>query len=134
MLLDQSSLGILCSHLASCGLEYLILLHCKKVRQCCPVRMSACRHYFSGLFLQAIQQQCTDVHVSDIRPFSTAVETEEERESPQAFMLEPTCHCAAVRHDLLMANDLLMAKREAAAADAAVAAVAQVSLFLMQSA
>jgi hypothetical protein len=128
MLLDQSSLGILCSHLASCGLEYLILLQYKKVRQFCPVRMSACRHYFSGLFLQAIQQQCTDAHVSDIRPSSTAVETEEERESPQAFMLEPTRHCAAVRHDLLMA------KREAAAADAAVAAVAQVSLFLMQSA
>jgi len=128
MLLDQSSLGILCSHLASCGLEYLILLQYKKVRQFCPVRMSACRHYFSGLFLQAIQQQCTDAHVSDIRPSSTAVETEEERESPQAFMLEPTRRCAAVRHDLLMA------RREAAAADAAVAAVAQVSLFLMQSA
>jgi len=84
--------------------------------------MSACRHYFFGLFLQAIQQQCTDAHVSDIGPSSTAVETEEERGSPQAFMLEATRRCAAVRHDLLMA------RREAAAADAAVAAVAQVRL------
>lgn len=90
--------------------------------------MSACKHYFSGPILQAIQQQCSDAHVSDIGPSSTAMETEQERESPQAFMLEPTRHCAAVRHDLLMA------RREAAAADAAVAAVAQVGLFLMQSA
>ncbi|DBB16241.1 TPA: hypothetical protein ACH3X3_014562 [Trebouxia sp. C0006] len=87
---------------------------------------TAHQHQTLPTHAQAIQQQYTDVHVSDIRPSSTAVETEEERESPQAFMLEPTCHCAAVRHDLLMANDLLMAKREAAAADAAVAAVAQV--------
>lgn len=49
-----------------------------------------------------------------------AVETEEERESQQALMLEHACRCAAVR------LELHMAKREAAAADAAVAAVAQV--------
>ena len=49
-----------------------------------------------------------------------AVETEEERESQQALMLEHARCCAAVR------LELHMAKREAAAADAAVAAVAQV--------
>jgi len=49
-----------------------------------------------------------------------AVETEEERESQQALMLEHARRCAAVR------LELHMAKREAAAADAAVAAVAQV--------
>ncbi|KAL0031429.1 hypothetical protein WJX77_000042 [Trebouxia sp. C0004] len=59
---------------------------------------------------QAIQQQCADAYVSDERPSSTAVETEEEH----------THRCAAVRHELHMI------KREAAAADAAVAAVAQV--------
>ncbi|KAA6417470.1 MAG: hypothetical protein FRX49_12549 [Trebouxia sp. A1-2] len=53
-------------------------------------------------------------------PSSTAAETEEETESQQALMPEPTRRCAAVRHDLLMA------RREAAAADAAVAAVVQV--------
>ena len=90
--------------------------------------MSACRHYHSGPFLQAIQQQCTDAHVSGTSPSSTAAETEEETESQQALMPEPTRRCAAVRHDLLMA------RREAAAADAAVAAVVQVGLLFMQSA
>ena len=56
------------------------------------------------------------------------METEEERESQQALMLEPTRRCALVQHELLMA------RREAAAADAAVAAVAQVGLLFMQSA
>lgn len=81
---------------------------------------TAPQHQTLPTHAQAIQQQCTDAHVSDIRPSSTAVETEEERESQQALMLEPTRRCAAVQHELLMA------RREAAAADAAVAAVAQV--------
>ncbi|DBA76558.1 TPA: hypothetical protein ACH3X2_008613 [Trebouxia sp. C0005] len=81
---------------------------------------TAPQHQTLPTHAQAIQQQCTDAHVSGTSPSSTAAETEEETESQQALMPEPTRRCAAVRHDLLMA------RREAAAADAAVAAVVQV--------